>query len=63
MSKTLVLGPQNPNTGYLLPIPNPQGPRPAQCKITYTSYRYCFFHYDLHLCPRLNITPDSKKQE
>jgi hypothetical protein len=31
--------------------------------ITYISHWECFFYYDVHLCPRVNVSPQSKKQE
>lgn len=31
--------------------------------MTYIPHRYGFLYYNLHLCPRVNITPQSEKQE
>lgn len=60
----LALGPWNTNTGYSCsPYQTPTDSPLPPSKITYFSHRDCFFYYDFHLWPRLDITPHSEKQE
>lgn len=46
---------------FQIPAEDSMAPKPKV--ITYISHRECFFYYDFHLRPRMNVTCQSEKQE